>query len=380
VLVNTGKIILRKGEKAMWHLLRNLLKFKSKCSCSYDSRVTLADNVDPDSAKWAIAQDVGSKIIKMVENREVIIEREELDQAFCLSAENWSPDAPNDFFDAYRLLKSLDWNEVKYLRLRSQAFSGFSLLHMLPAKGFYSTEPIPTDFNFPDYPPNRLIAHLKSLIKELPQDRLVRPPAILGEIGWMVDGILVNDDTRSYQERMTLLHSCGALDRLTQQSAPCILEIGGGYGALALAITNCLPKASYVICDLPESLLFSGLYLSLAGRNVVVPEAPEDIAVTPGIYLVPNYRFDSLKNIKVDLGINTLSMSEMSHHQIRTYASGLKKMLQGKGVFFEQNHDNRPSGLTYAAAIVKEIFESRKKVVLSGVPLTQGSANLWGPY
>ena len=46
------------------------------------------------------------------------------------------------------------------------------------------------------------------------------------------------------------------------------------------------------------------------------------MAASPGVTLLPNYRFSDLitAGLNFDLVINTLSMSEMSHHQVRTYA------------------------------------------------------------
>jgi hypothetical protein len=41
------------------------------------------------------------------------------------------------------------------------------------------------------------------------------------------------------------------------------------------------------------------------------------------------------------LVINTLSMSEMSEHQVRTYAVGISKLIGTHGAFFEWNQDNR---------------------------------------
>lgn len=112
-----------------------------------------------------------------------------------------------------------------------------------------------------------------------------------------------------------------------------ILEIGAGNGALAIELLKTLGSeiTNYNICDIPESLLFSGLYISLAGKQ---------IKANATVNLVPNYFFEVLNWGKIDLVINTLSMSEMSEHQVRVYARGISKLIGTSGMFFEINHDN----------------------------------------
>jgi hypothetical protein len=92
---------------------------------------------------------------------------------------------------------------------------------------------------------------------------------MLGEIGWSVDGRLVSHDVIAYQERIMLLYEGGVLDKLRMAwKRPRILEIGGGFGAIASAVSDMVGAQEYVICDLPESLMFSGLY-----KKITNPEA-----------------------------------------------------------------------------------------------------------
>jgi putative sugar O-methyltransferase len=186
--------------------------------------------------------------------------------------------------------------------------------------------------------------------------------------------VIVNSDTCSYQERMTLLHSAGVLQRLRGLGRPArVLEIGGGYGALSLAVRRALPDCAYTICDLPESLLFSGLYLSLVGDE---PVSMFDGEPRPGtVSLLPNYLFHDL-GTPFDLVINTLSMSEMSAYQIRAYAAGIKVLIGETGLFFEQNHDSRPAGLEFAAPLMMPFFQ-HGAILMIEVGLTLGHANLW---
>jgi len=94
------------------------------------------------------------------------------------------------------------------------------------------------------------------------------PPTICGEIGTNINGIVVNHDTAVYQERLTLLGWLGVFRflerRIASEGTVRILEIGGGYGALARQIKRIMPNVSYTICDLPASLYVSSAYLSVA--------------------------------------------------------------------------------------------------------------------
>jgi len=98
-------------------------------------------------------------------------------------------------------------------------------------------------------------------------------------------------------ERMLFSEGEAGLDSVFAKQPPDVLEAvgAGGHGALACALTSIFPKAQYTICDLPESLLFSGLYLSLAAKRQVRVLAAADVAEenlaqpSATIELVPNY-------------------------------------------------------------------------------------------
>lgn len=350
----------------------------------------LSDNRVPTHEEWMAAQSLGRSIIRTVDDREEIIRSRGLDRAFALPDANWGPDAHNEHLSAYRLMQTLDWNEVRYLRLRCPHFSGFSLLHMRGAEGLYPTEAVPDDLQLDPEPPLTVLHHWQALTRGMPRSRIFRPPNALGEIGWKINGGIFSYETCIYQERMTLLHKAGVLDRLAALGRPArILEIGAGYGALACALTAALPGCSYTICDLPESLLFSGLYLSLAGQRQVSLGKSKGggwkwlsaFCKQPGkIELVPNYLFTDLVEggERFDLVINVLSLSEMSHYQIETYGHGIARMIGTDGVFFEQNQDNRESPVfTYVPDVLSHILPWRADIEPGDIPLTQGPPRLW---
>jgi hypothetical protein len=337
----------------------------------------LAQNLTPPSDRWEAAQRLGRKIVAAVDQRDAIIEREGIDRRFALGDSNWAADAANDYIAAYRLLATLDWEDVRYLRFRAQCFTGFSLRAMRSGRGLRSTAPVPEDYD-------SLILHdaafagleeaWRSATVHMPPDLRIAPPAILGEAGLLIDGVIVNHDSIVYQERLNLLQSSGVIEQLRAIPHPRILEIGGGYGALACALTTALPDARYMICDLPESLLFSGLYLTIAEKTVTIDSwtsVPESRA---GIRLLPNYLFDRLvaTNGQFDLAINTLSLNEMSAYQIERYGNGIAALLGAGGVFFEQNQTG-DKAMTDCKSIIARHFKRRSTLPMH----SQGLPDLW---
>jgi SAM-dependent methyltransferase len=343
----------------------------------------LSDNRQPTAEEWRLARVLGAEIIAMADEREAVIESRGLDRAFCIADANWGPTSRNDYLNAYRLLRPLDWNEVRLLRFRCQIFSGWNMLHRdIVRLAIRATHPVPDDPELPPEPPDYLSAHWRVLTHDLPEHRRFRPPLALGELGWRhpdEPGIF-SYEICVYQERITLLHRAGVLDRLASLGRPpSILEIGAGYGALATALTQALPSAHYTICDLPESMLFSGLYLNLAARRHVTPMRAIGRGFPAAVELVPNYLFSAIANSgrDYDLVINTLSMSEMSDYQIATYGHGIRRLLGDQGLFFDQNHNNRHVGLTDALDVLREIFPFGASIDTGELPITQGPARLW---
>lgn len=283
-------------------------------------------------------------IVRTVDIREDYVARRRLDPAFCFADANWRPQA-NDYTALYRQLRDCPAGEIaERLRPLTRNFTGYIL---------------PEEISRSD----PWVTRWRRWISGVPRRYWFEPLPLPGERGPVIDGVVVNHDTCVYQERMNLL--LPELQRLDGKHEPIVFEVGGGYGALALAITRSLPSVRYVICDLPEALLFSGLYLSLAGLapQLLAPEMPIENLKGPGVALMPNYLFSGLpaEACRIDLAVNTLSMSEMSEHQVRRYAEKLSRMLGERGVFFEQNQDNRHLGMINAPEIVALYFRRVRK-------------------
>jgi len=344
-------------------------------------RSGLSDNTEPDQLSLARARATGRAVIDAVNNRDAAIAAKGLDPRFALPDSNWRDDSANDYIAAYKMLRSLEWSEIKYLRLRTQIYSGYSLLYMTHASGGRNTDPVPSNFDerIPRFPPPQLLVQWLGTTMGLPEKYVYKPKPMLGEVGWWVDGVLLNYDTVRYQERVTLLYHGGMMKKLQRRNRVRILEIGGGYGALASAILSIFPSCEYWICDLPESLLFSALNLSLtqpASVNVYDEAGGDD----PGVVLLPNYRFPEIvagAGRSFDLVINTLSFAEMSEHQITQYASGIARLIGRSGVLFEQNQDNSSVGMVDCKQIIARHLHGRSTIAGVAFRPTTGVADVW---
>jgi hypothetical protein len=333
-------------------------------------------------------------------NRLEFIRQARLDPDIHLPHGNWEMDS--GLYAAYRTVAGGDYAILNNLRLFSQIFTGFQLLSLSPARDLPIPQEVPHGLDrrlalraasaSPD------IQYYLDLTGHLPEALHITPPRIFGEIGWVVNGKLINHDTNVYLERLALLAESGKLWELRNRNQvkagagrppaerPRILEIGGGYGGLAHYLMQLIPQARYVIVDIPESLLFSSIYLSTLWPDkdnlLLTPDDPGKPGETAGFTFVPNFLFDRCRTLysEFDLVINTLSLSEMNQEQIRYYCAGIKELLGKRGVFFEQNQDNRPVGMLDAKSIIAECLPWQVPLRSCVVPATQGQANLWAGH
>jgi putative sugar O-methyltransferase len=358
--------------------------------------ILLKDQEPLDARRLQRANEIVDWIEAVIDARPGYIEHHGLDAAIHFPQAVWALDDGQGLYDGFRALASRDPRVLNNLRLWSQQFTGYRLLTMEPAacRPFPRVEEIgtATDQRLSNLSsrPDRWVGRYLRIASKLPSDFRVSPPRQLGEIGWNCDGRTVSFDTYTYLERLAALHDCGLIERLrmiaSEGRTPCIVEIGGGFGGLSYYLSQLVPEARIAIVDIPESLIFSSLYLSLLlpqkEQIYARPEAADETLVpsTPGCTFVPNYLFDKVieSHVEFDLAINTLSMSEMDESQVEYYCQGLNHLLAADGVFFEQNHDNKPVGRLNAKKIIARHFGRRKEVHSRAArALTQGRTHLW---
>ena len=347
------------------------------------------DNRKLSPNEYALAKRICEDAKQLVLQRESYIETHGIDPAFALPDANWSYDAPverpNEFAQLFRRVAGADIQVFENFRGFCHVFTGFSVFKAGPGFGLASANmELAASLN-DDIAESIRSKNLQfveawlAMIQDIPFSYLVNPPLFLGECGHLVNGVVVNFDTMTYQERANLIYQTGLsrwIEKVIERRGEIrVCEIGGGYGALALWFKRVFPNCSYTIIDLPECLLFSRLYLSLTRPDV---RAGAGLEPQPfGFRFVPNYMAEKIDE-PFDLIINTLSMSEMNLVQVENYVDMMKRVwLKDGGVFFEQNADVRYMNLLCAQDILAKHFPERKQVVLDRGKFVNGSPNIW---
>ena len=97
----------------------------------------------------------------------------------------------------------------------------------------------------------------------LPAEHVLSEPE--DGIGFRLDdGRFVSADIARFQRTVSTLSRRGVLGELSRsESSPLVIEIGGGYGGLAVHLSRILKRCRYILVDLPETLVFSASYLVL---------------------------------------------------------------------------------------------------------------------
>ncbi|BCK86732.1 hypothetical protein MIZ01_0498 [Sideroxyarcus emersonii] len=181
-------------------------------------------------------------------------------------------------------------------------------------------------------------------IGDAPVRELASPP-IGNPFGHWIEGVIVHPNTflNHYRGRF-------AQKLLTNIKRPVIAEIGGGYGGFAYYALKFIPGCCYLNFDLPENLLISSYYLSLAYPELKIHlyTGKEDMQSLIGEYdiiLMPQYVLPQLPDRSVDLFINTISLSEMSYPTICEYLKQVERTTDG--YFYHENLIANGTGYLY---------------------------------
>ena len=353
-----------------------------------DERYVLpGDSAPLTDAEYALSARIVDWIGHLIESRERYIATHRLDRSVNHPAANWLAD--HEVFSSYRAIRNMDRQTLQVLRLFTMSFSG-SYMGLTLAEGLPTPRAVPENFDalvqarldeLAAGPTPWWSKRYAKLMETYPEFGRLSLPQAFGESGFRCDDVILNHDLFVYLERLALLKASGVFDEISGSRRAVLLEIGSGFGALAYLLRNVVPNSTYICVDLPESLYFSAIYLSRFFPNVHFADERTDWSTLTqyDFVFVPNYMFHRLakSRLRVDLGINTLSMSEMTEPQVRAYCIGLAGMLGGRGAFFEQNQDNRHLGLCNARDTIRQIFPTEQPLALPEMDLTHGVATLW---
>lgn len=314
-----------------------------------------------------------------------------LDPSTDLPAGGWRPGYENnDYLDAVRHIAAADYDTINHLRWYTNTLVGMKLIHFRPnrpRKGIRSVMPLPENVREAVagnlHRIQRVLDEYLRMKSILPPRLLIEPPRMLGEVGADVDGVIVNQDTVRQQATVATLWRRGVLDHLRRKVAENgtahVVEIGAGHGSLCYHLKRLLPRLTYTIIDLPEVLVFSGVYLTLTAPEwgPTVAEPTSGPTIRPfGTCLVPNYQFaQALARLPaIDLAINISSFGEMTPQQVRKYAAGLSAAMREGGVLFESNDEDLPEVNASAAGILAEHFVFNAPAIAPDIPPFEGTA------
>ena len=215
-----------------------------------------------------------------------------------------------------------------------------------------------------------LLAEWTTLIKNLPAEYVVTEPE--AGIGFeFADGTILSKDVVRYQQVISTLFHHGIFSSLinTSGTSPLLLEIGAGYGALAHHLVRIIKKCTYIIVDLPETLIFSAPYLALLNpdkklylydKNNYAQMLQPDTIHNFDFILLPNYKLDALSAVRFDLVVNMASFQEMKKEQVADYLNFVAKTCKGTLYSWNQNVKPKNKELLNLTEMLKERFECEK--------------------
>ena len=149
-----------------------------------------------------------------------------------------------------------------------------------------------------------------------------------------------------------------------------VCEIGGGYGSLAQKIRSKI-DCRYILIDLPEANILASYYLrthfpnlkfllcdEINGRVVDKEQVDKyDFIIIPPWY--------EIRNLKIDLFINTRSMMEMNFDVIKKYFKFIHGTIADNGFFFNINRYEKNT-VGHPIKLSEYPYDDKWNVVSSG--------------
>lgn len=253
------------------------------------------------------------------------------------------PLAPSDYWKDYNqysaYIRTLPDEELKHIRRHTWHLTG---------------DAYPVYLSMSDRRRRKDIAQFETVLARLDG---FRPQEPAGGIGMDTPYGLINSGIQRYAVALADLYGAGELARSGRRR---ILELGGGYGGLALLCLQFNPELSYVICDLEESLFVQGVFLTQQlGEDRVRLVRGEDgdlAALQPGhVYLLPQRRAAVLEDLRFDLAVNQQSMQEMTLAQVERYCGILEKCASR---FYSCNRTRHGRDIVRDKGLVANLYET----------------------
>ena len=176
-------------------------------------------------------------------------------------------------------------------------------------------------------------------------------PPIGNPYGYDVEGHIINWNSFVNHGR-----AFRCLRLLEDQTHPVVAEIGGGFGGFAYNLLRKNRPLTYINFDLPENLLISSYYLSMAfpEKKILLYDSssmPLDRIVLEeyDAVMMPNFMLPYLQDKSVELFINTISFSEMEYDTICEYFFQIDRI--GARYFYHENLACHPEYKGYPSVL-----------------------------
>lgn len=210
----------------------------------------------------------------------------------------------------------------------------------------------------------KLAKRLLSLKKKDVHGLLVPESPMLGGFGYTIESTLYNVDTLRFYESLLTLDEAGILDQFRKPAKHLtVLEIGAGWGGLAYSFKTLFPNTTYVIVDLPGSILFGATYIKtlFPWARVFVSDGKTTLssmkdALTYDFIFFPHFMWQDLDFLKADLVMNMASFQEMTTKQVESYIATCAK--RGYPFVYSNNRNRSPNNeeLSNVSAILGKYY------------------------
>ncbi|MBK65676.1 MAG: hypothetical protein CL769_01785 [Chloroflexi bacterium] len=202
-------------------------------------------------------------------------------------------------------------------------------------------------------------------------DLIVPEPKNLGGFGYEFDGKLFNKDTLKYYECAIALEKSGILDYLKNLNDPVVCEIGAGWGGFTYYLSKLVDNLKFIIVDLPETLMFSYIYLSdlFPGKNVRLFNYETSSLNDCDFLLIPNTEFNNYKE-SFDATINICSFQEMSSGQVKSYIEKVYNQKSNYIYSLNRNLNKNNNLLTDSVSNTISSFYKINELNLLNIPYT----------
>ena len=200
-------------------------------------------------------------------------------------------------------------------------------------------------------------------LKSLDQDDLFVPEnKQLGGFGHDIDGEIVNLDTLKFYESVLAINKIDNFFVKNADAKLLAVEIGGGWGGFGHVFKQLIPNATYIIVDLPATLLFSSVYLSAIYPNKKIylysddtyAEVQDKLNEFDFVFL-PCDKLNEFKFKKIDIAINMISFQEMTSSQVSNYLD----WLDSSNVELLYSHNRGKSPHNNELSDVHDLIESK---------------------